>query len=65
MNLLIKLAIALLYIGYGGFFAIAFLAAFDGVTYDEVKYYMCGLIIVSVICAVIFEIRNRQASSQL
>jgi hypothetical protein len=61
MNVILKLATALLFVNYSVFFAICFLAAFDGVTYDEASWTLVTIGVLSILCLIPFEIRNRQS----
>lgn len=62
MNLIYKLAVGTMYLLFGAFYALIFLAFFDGLTYQEARYGLAGMLVISVVCCVIFEIRNRRLS---
>lgn len=61
MNLIYQLAVGTLYLTFGAFFALIFLAFFDGVTYDEAVVALIAMLVISVVCGAIFELRNQQS----
>ena len=61
MNVILNIAKTVLFINYAVFFAVCFLAAFDGVTYNEASWIFVTIGVTSILCLIPFEIRNRQS----
>jgi hypothetical protein len=58
MNVIYKLTIGTLYLLFGAFFAICFLAAFDGLTYQEASWSLVIMGVLAIMCCIVLEYRD-------